>query len=45
MGEDAAKVIATYFDAWKANDFTTIRTVLSDDVAFVGPPRPCGQCR
>jgi hypothetical protein len=37
MGEDAAKVIATYFDAWKANDFTTIRSVLSDDVSFVGP--------
>jgi len=37
MGEDAAKVIATYFDAWKANDFTTIRSVLSDDVTFVGP--------
>jgi hypothetical protein len=37
MAEDAAKVVATYFEAWKANDFTTLRSVLADDVSFVGP--------
>ncbi len=37
MAEDAAKVVATYFNAWKANDFTTIRSVLADDITFVGP--------
>jgi len=37
MDEGAAKVVATYFDAWKANDFATLRSVLADDVTFVGP--------
>jgi ketosteroid isomerase-like protein len=35
---DAAKTIAaTYFDAWKARDFTRLRSVLADDVDFTGP--------
>jgi len=37
MTEDAAKVVATYFDAWKANDFATLRSVLAEGVDFVGP--------
>ena len=37
MAEDAAKVVRTYFNAWKANDFATLRSVLADDVHFVGP--------
>jgi hypothetical protein len=34
---DTATVAATYFDAWKAKDFTTLRSILADDVDFVGP--------
>ena len=34
---DAATVAATYFDAWKARDFTRLRSVLADDVDFAGP--------
>jgi len=30
MAEDAAKVVCTYFNAWKAHDFATIRSVLAD---------------
>ncbi len=37
MAEDAAKVVATYFEAWRANDFATLQSVLSHDVDFVGP--------
>jgi ketosteroid isomerase-like protein len=37
MDEDAAKVVRSYFNAWKANDFATLRSVLADDVHFVGP--------
>jgi hypothetical protein len=37
MPADARQVVATYFDAWRANDFATLRTVLSDNVSFVGP--------
>ena len=37
MADDAAKVAATYFDAWKANDFDTMRSLLADDVTFSGP--------
>ncbi len=39
MAEDAAKVVATYFEAWKANDFARLRSVLADNVDFVGPLR------
>jgi hypothetical protein len=37
MAENADKVAATYFDAWRANDFDRLRSVLADDVSFVGP--------
>jgi hypothetical protein len=35
--EDAAKVATTYFDTWKVNDFDTMRSLIADDVTFVGP--------
>lgn len=34
---DAATVAGTYFEAWRDRDFTRLRSVLADDVAFVGP--------
>ena len=34
---DARITAATYFDAWKARDFTRLRSVLADDVDFAGP--------
>ena len=34
---DARTAAATYFDAWKARDFTRLRSVLADDVDFAGP--------
>ena len=34
---DAATAAATYFDAWRARDFTRLRSVLADDVDFAGP--------
>jgi hypothetical protein len=34
---DAETTAATYFDAWKARDFTRLRSVLADDVDFDGP--------
>ena len=34
---DPSAVAATYFDAWKARDFTRLRSVLADDVEFAGP--------
>jgi hypothetical protein len=37
MAQDARTVVATYFDAWKANDFATMRSVLDDRVDFAGP--------
>src|SRR5215203_2736726 len=37
MAEDAAKVASAYFDAWKANDFDTMRSLVDDDITFVGP--------
>ena len=37
MADDAAKVAAAYFDAWKINDFDTMRSLLDDDVTFTGP--------
>lgn len=33
----ATRAAATYFDAWQARDFDRLRTVLADDVDFVGP--------
>lgn len=37
MVGDAARVAATYFDAWKVNDFDAMRSLVADDVKFVGP--------
>ena len=37
MADDATKVATAYFDAWKANDFDTMRSLLADDVTFAGP--------
>jgi len=37
MADDAAKVAAAYFDAWKINDFDTMRSLVDDDVTFSGP--------
>jgi ketosteroid isomerase-like protein len=37
MADDAAKVATTYFDAWKVNDFDTMRSLVSEDVTFAGP--------
>ena len=37
MAEDAAKVAAIYFGAWRTDDFDTMRSLLDDDVTFVGP--------
>jgi len=37
MADDAATVASTYFDAWKVNDFDTMRSLLDDDVTFSGP--------
>jgi SnoaL-like domain len=35
--QDTATVAATYFRAWKAKDWTTLRSVLADDATFRGP--------
>jgi hypothetical protein len=35
--EDADRLAAIYFRAWKDKDFTTLRSILADDVAFLGP--------
>jgi len=37
MADDAATVASTYFDAWKVNDFDTMRSLLDEDVTFSGP--------
>ena len=37
MADDPASVATTYFDAWKANDFDTMRSLVADDVSFEGP--------
>jgi hypothetical protein len=37
MAHDAAKIAATYFDAWKVNDFDTMRSLVDDEVTFSGP--------
>jgi len=34
---DTRTVAATYFRAWKARDFTSLRAILADDVTFHGP--------
>jgi len=35
--DNAAQAAAAYFDAWLARDFARLRSVLADDVEFVGP--------
>jgi SnoaL-like domain len=37
MADDAAKIATTYFNAWKVNDFYTMRSLVDDDVTFEGP--------
>jgi hypothetical protein len=37
MTSTVADVAATYFDAWKAGDFTRLRSILADDATFDGP--------
>ncbi|WP_026424780.1 nuclear transport factor 2 family protein [Actinokineospora inagensis] len=31
------ETVQTYFDAWRAKDFDRFRSILADDVTFVGP--------
>src|ERR1700754_278942 len=48
MTDDAAKAATTYFDAWRANDFDTLRSLLDDDATFTGPLGQAGnadECR
>ena len=37
MADDAAKVASAYFDAWKVNDFDTMRSLVADEITFAGP--------
>lgn len=37
MRSEAAQLVDTYFDSWKAKDFVALRSILADDVKFVGP--------
>jgi ketosteroid isomerase-like protein len=37
MSTPAIEAATTYFDAWKAEDFDRLRSVLADDVTFAGP--------
>lgn len=37
MTDDPRTLAATYFRAWQARDFDTLRSVLADDVTFRGP--------
>lgn len=37
MTTDPATLAATYFQAWKARDFSLLRSVLADDATFRGP--------
>ena len=37
MADDAAKIASAYFDAWKVNDFDTMRSLVDDDITFAGP--------
>jgi ketosteroid isomerase-like protein len=32
-----AEIVERYFAAWTTGDFETARTLLADDLAFVGP--------
>jgi ketosteroid isomerase-like protein len=35
--EDTRTIAAAYFDAWRDDDFDTYRSLLADDVEFIGP--------
>ncbi len=37
MTNEAAKIATEYFEAWKVNDFETMRSLVAEDVTFVGP--------
>jgi hypothetical protein len=37
MAHGAANVATTYFEAWKADDFDTMRSLVADDVIFERP--------
>ncbi|MDQ6637918.1 MAG: nuclear transport factor 2 family protein [Candidatus Dormibacteraeota bacterium] len=37
MTEDARVLAGIYFSAWKAKDFDRLRSILADDLSFVGP--------
>ena len=37
MSDDARSTAETYFAAWKAKDFDTLRSVLADEATFRGP--------
>jgi hypothetical protein len=37
MAEDPRTIAATYFSSWKDRDFSTLRSLLADDVTFRGP--------
>ena len=37
MADDPASVATAYFDAWKANDFDTMRSLVAEHVRFEGP--------
>jgi ketosteroid isomerase-like protein len=42
MSTPAIEAATTYFDAWKAEDFDRLRSVLADDVTFTGPINRAG---
>jgi limonene-1,2-epoxide hydrolase len=37
MTDDPAKVATAYFEAWKVNDFDTMRSLVDDEITFAGP--------
>ncbi|MEE1782380.1 nuclear transport factor 2 family protein [Streptomyces sp. SP17BM10] len=37
MSVNPVDVTATYYAAWKAKDYDTLRSVLADDIEFTGP--------
>ena len=37
MPDDTKTVVKNYFDSWKARDFPRLRSLLADDVDYVGP--------
>jgi hypothetical protein len=37
MTSKPGQLAATYFQAWKAHDWTTLRSIVADDATFKGP--------